>query len=821
MTSSYDDLIAALDLTEKVRLLTGATMFTLWPEPKIGLRELAFSDGPTGVRGLKFAGGERVALFPNATLLASAWDEATAEEAGSMLGEEAIRQHIHTVLGPTINLHRTPLGGRLFEAYSEDPLLTGRLAAAYVRGMQAHDVAACPKHLVANESETERNFMDSRVAEDVLRELYLLPFEIVHTDANPWTMMAAYNRVNGVSATEHDELINDLVKGEWGYDGLVMSDWLAAKTTEQTANGGLDLIMPGPEGPWGEQLVAAVREGRVAESAVDDHLRRLLRLADRTGALCPFDSDRERDWPTMPAVDSSQRAEQLRRLATGGMTVLRNENATLPLARDTRVALIGRHAVETICMGGGSAQVNPPYQVSIAEGLEAAGVAQRVVDGVEVRVRGVAAKPGWVTAPSDGSPGMDLILRDADRVEMTASATGSTTFSIGFDDDTPRPVAYATMTASLAEGGRLELGVIGAGRWSVRIGERTETVELTTSGHDPGEAMLKPPFWTTLAEVEPGTVIEAVLDADVGNEASQTGFDFLDASTAGGKGMKGLIARPAPRPSSEVIAEAVEAARDAEVAVVVVGLTEEQETEAVDKSTLALPGDQDALVAAVAGGAPKTVVVVNAATPILMPWADRVDAIMVIGLPGQEGGHAVADALLGKAEPAGRLVTTWPVADGTAPAWTVEPTDLVLDYADGRFVGYRGYAPFGLAPEPAYWLGAGLGYGSWAYAGAELIGTDPARVAVEVTNTGAHASREVVQVYFVPAEAGEPVRLVGWSGVRVEPGQRARVEVACDERMWRRWSVDRHAWDRLGGGGQLLIARGLGDIRARIEVAER
>ena len=240
-----------LDLETKVRLLTGASMFTLWPEPALGLSEMRMSDGPTGVRGVHFLGGRVVALLPNATLLASAWSEDTAREAGVILAQEAMAQQIHVVLGPTINLHRSLLGGRLFEAYSEDPLLTGRLAAAYVNGLQSQQVGACLKHLVANESETDRNTVNSVVGEATLRELYLLPFEIAVEDSNPWAIMAAYNDVNGVPATEQHHVINEIVKGEWGYSGLVVSDWFGAKSAAPAANGGLDLVMPGPHGPWG------------------------------------------------------------------------------------------------------------------------------------------------------------------------------------------------------------------------------------------------------------------------------------------------------------------------------------------------------------------------------------------------------------------------------------------------------------------------------------------------------------------------------------------------------------------------------------------
>ncbi|WP_279580896.1 glycoside hydrolase family 3 protein [Fodinicola feengrottensis] len=277
--------LASLSVEQVVRLLTGSAMFELYGEESIGLAPMVFSDGPTGVRGSEFTGGRRVSLLPNATLLASSWDEKVADGVGRLLAEEALAQGVHVVLGPTVNLHRTPLGGRLFEAYSEDPLLTDRPdAAGYVRGLQALGVGACVKHFVANESETERHTVNSVVDARALNELYLLPFEIAIQDAHPWTVMAAYNDINGVAATEHDELINGVLKGQWGWDGLVMSDWFATKTTVPSANGGQDLVMPGPQGPWGDQLLAAVRAGEVTEEVVREHARRLLRLASRVGA---------------------------------------------------------------------------------------------------------------------------------------------------------------------------------------------------------------------------------------------------------------------------------------------------------------------------------------------------------------------------------------------------------------------------------------------------------------------------------------------------------------------------------------------------------
>jgi beta-glucosidase len=804
--SSHDfrELIHQLDLTQKVRLLTGATMFTLQDQPRIGLAELRFSDGPTGVRGLKFTGGRTVALLPNATLLASSWSGDCLVEVGQILAEEALAQQIHVVLGPTINLHRSPLGGRLFEAFSEDPLLTGKLAAAYVRGLQSAGVGTCLKHLVANESETDRRTVNSVVDEATLREVYLLPFEIATAEANPWSMMAAYNNINGVAATEQDHVINHIVKREWGFDGLVMSDWFATRTAAAAANGGLDLVMPGPDGPWGEALVRAVRAGEVDEATVDDHLRRLLRLADRVGAL-----GTPRSYTVdPPAPDSAARKEQLKRLAAQGMTVLANRQSVLPLDRSQSVALIGRHAIETIDMGGGSAQVNPPYQTSIAQGLRGLlGDRVSLTDGVEVRTRPVPARPEHVAHPDTAEPGVHFSLLAADGTLVAERFSPRATTLVGFDDGLGGKVARIRLQARTQIAGAVEIGGMGAGHWEFHVGSNAFDYDLAVAGTGFGEEILAPPARTTRLELHGGELVQATVTLRSADEAGEHKVVAVG-------GLFGLIARPAPRDPSDVIAEAARAAASADVAVVVVGLTEEQETESVDKSTLHLPGMQDELVRAVAAASRKTVVVVNAATPVIMPWLDQVDAVLWAGIPGQEGGHAVAAALLGDIEPAGRLVTSFPSENRAAPAWSVTPTNRELHYTEGPFIGYRGYAA-ARAPKPAFWFGHGLGYSTWEYTDPTL---EAGGVSVTVTNTGSRQSREVIQIYFQPAEADQPVRLVGWSSISLEPGASRRIAVKADDRMWRWWNTETSTWNRLSHGGQLIVARGLGDVRATLQI---
>ena len=803
-----DRAVRELDLEAKVTLLTGAAAFSLHGNDAIGLRPMIFSDGPTGVRGSEFVGGKRVALFPNATLLAQAWDETAAERVGEMLAGEGRSQDVDVVLGPTVNLHRSPLGGRLFEAYAEDPLLSGRLAAAYIRGIQRYGVGACVKHYVANEAETERRTVDVRVTRAALRELYLLPFEICVADAQPWTIMAAYNNVNGVAATEQDELNNGVLKSEWGWDGVLMSDWGATKTAASAANGGLDLVMPGPRGPWGDQLVAAVRSGDVPEATIDDHLIRLLRLAGRVGALDGIPAQRTAELGPVVEPDAVEMRLALRNLAAAGMILLKGQDV-LPLqdsliTTDSPLVVIGRHALQTALQGGGSASVRPPHEISIAEGLEEAlgETRLRVLDGVSVRRNPAAAAPELIIDPQTGSSGMRITSFDGSGVELASTSSEVGEFLLGMSDGPHKGAREIELSAELVAppGAAMEVGVRGVGEWTLSYGEETHTfVNALLPGDLAEVGFMSPPTWTEVVEAAPGRILVARLT--ISERIS----------------LAGLIVQPVAPADEELIDEAAQAARDAELAVVVVGLTAEQETEALDKKTLALPGRQDDLVRAVAGTARRTVVVINAATPILMPWLNEVDAVLWVGLPGQEGGHAVADVLLGKSEPTGRLVTTFPAVDGDGPAWNVTPEAGRLDYPEGTRIGYRGWS--GSDVQPAFWFGAGLGWGVWDYRSAEhLRDEDGESLTVVLANTADRPSREVVQIYWRPVESA-PVRLVGYAiADEVVPGEQRTVSVPCDSRAFRLWDEAASDWVT-PSGGTFLIARGLGDVR--LEIARR
>ncbi|PPF87574.1 family 3 glycosyl hydrolase [Pseudoclavibacter sp. RFBJ3] len=791
-----EERLRLLSLESKIRLLSGADSFSLHGDESIGLRPVVLSDGPTGVRGEVVVGGRESCLLPNASLLAQTWSRAALAEAGGVLADEAEAQHTHVVLGPTINLHRSPLGGRLFEAFSEDPLLTGHLASAYISALQERGIGASAKHFLGNESETERTTVDVRISDKALREVYLTPFEIAVQDSNPWTLMAAYNNVNGVASTEHHQLLTEVVKDQWGYDGLVMSDWYATKTAAESANAGLDLVMPGPETPWTAELEREVRSGVVAEATIDEHVRRLLRLAWRVGAL-----DSGRDWLTgMNAPTSPSRRAQLMRLAARGMVVLKNERQTLPLSPDTSIALIGRHASDTIGQGGGSAQVRAPHIVSVVDGLTSRLGADRMTftDGVETRQVLPAASTSLVCDPETGEPGVRaralntagevLESRHLEVAELEDS-------QIGWLEQAASIQLSARLT--ITHGRTMQIGARGPGNWRLEVGAHRR--DLRIDYHPgPGGGFFRPKSSSSPVHVEPGQLITATVERD---ELPR---------------ILGLVVNEATRSPASAIAAAATAARNADVAVVVVGLTPDQETEGEDKASLSLPGEQDALVAAVASVATRTVVVVNAATPVLMPWLRDVDAVLFTGLPGQEAGDAVAAALLGDVLPEGRLVTTFPGPHQHGPAWNTTPRRGILEYAEGTSIGYRGW--FDRGEEPAFWFGHGLGLTTWHYSRAVVARSNVEgvlEVEVDIANTGCCAGQETVQVYFEPDRPDEPVRLIGWGQASIGAGESITVRVVCDPRLQRSWDTENQTWVPLQDG-VFLIGRSLGDVRVRI-----
>ncbi|MFC4857067.1 glycoside hydrolase family 3 protein [Actinophytocola glycyrrhizae] len=773
MTESPDPalkpLLDRLGLDQKVRLLTGADMWGVHAEPAIGLRRMVLSDGPSGIRGESWDERETALNLPSATALGASWDPGLAYRYGAVLAAQARRMGVDVVLGPTINLHRSPLGGRHFEAYSEDPLLTSRLARAYVRGVQDGGVGATPKHYVANDFETERFTADVVVSEKALREVYLAAFEDTVTSAHPWLVMSAYNSVNGTTMTENPLLAEPLC-GEWGFDGVVVSDWWATRTTEPAALARQDLVMPGPGGPWGDELVAAVRAGRVPESVVDEKVLRLLRLAARVGALPGF----------RPATPSVVDGPAFAREAAAAGTVLVRNNGELPW-RATRlrsVAVIGHNAFLARNQGGGSALVEPEHVVSPLDGLRAAlpGVDVTWHLGAESQ-RGIAPLPHQdLTDPVDGEPGVRAVFRDAnggvvlDERRRTVDLARLGGARLGGTTSIELTTRYLPR-----ESGTVRLGIAGAGHATLRVdGVPVLDASLVHDGQEFGGGLVAPPSASAPVALTAGVPVALVARLDLpprekpdAGVTMTVGFDL------------------APAAPDEAIASAAAAAAAADVALVVVGTSAEVESEGFDRTSLALPGRQDDLVAAVAAANPRTVVAVNAGAPVVLPWREDVAAILLTWFGGQETGHALADVLLGAVEPGGRLPTTWPSAETDVPVLDTTPVAGVVRYDEGVHIGHRAWLRAGV--EPAYPFGHGLGYTTWALSDLSVGETE---VTVRVRNTGGRAGRHVVQIYLSKEDStvDRPVRwLAGFAPVHAEAGASRTVTVPLAPRVFEHW----------------------------------
>jgi beta-glucosidase len=778
------ELLAKLTLEEKVLVLTGHDFWATWPLEKIGLRRMLVSDGPSGVRGEVWDERSPSLNLPSATALGSSWDAAIARRYGNVAAVEARRKGVDVVLGPTINLHRSPLGGRHFEAFSEDPVLTADLAAAYVEGLQENGVGATPKHYIANDFETERFTADVRVAERPLRELYLLAFEKAITEAHAWLVMSSYNSVNGATVTEN-ELLETPLNSEWGFDGVVISDWTAVRDVN-SARFSQDLVMPGPAGPWGDALVAAVRAGEIEESAVDRKVLRLLALAARVGALEGFDAAVPEPVVVEDGVAFARAAE------VEGAVLVRNENSELPWDASSlkSVAVIGHNALFARTQGGGSATVLPEKVVTPLDGLRAALPDTAVSYSVGAVVQeGIAEFPlERITNPATGEPGAHVRFLDASGASIFEEDRRATAL-VWFGGDAP--IAQASMfefsTRYTPDAtGEILLGFAGSGNGRVIVnGELLHEENVLTEGVDLGAAFLAPPSSSVAVPVVAGEPIDVTIEYDIEQGGPLAGALSITIGI-----------EPDRSNPERLIADAVEAARAADVAVVVVGTNSRVESEGYDRQSLVLPGRQDELVRAVAAVNPRTVVVVNSGSPVLLPWRDEVSAVLLSWFGGQEYGDAVAEILLGLAEPGGRLPTTWPIEQADVPVIDVTPKNGVVSYDEGIHIGYRAWLKAGT--EPAYEFGHGLGYTSWSIDDLALDSSSIAEggtvsVAVRVTNTGSRQGKQVVQLYASRENSSidRPARwLVGFAAVRVEPGESAWVTIAVSARAFADWGMD-------------------------------
>jgi beta-glucosidase len=808
--SDESGLVAQLTLEQKVRLLTGADSWALHGESAVGLRALITSDGPAGVRGTRFDPSNPSTSLPCPVAIAATWDIELVEEIAAALGQEARSKGVDVLLAPTMNIIRTPLSGRGFECFSEDPVLTSRIAVAYVRGVQGAGVGATAKHYVANDSETERRSYVARISEGVLRELYLPPFEACVGEAGVFLVMAAYNAVNGPTMTANAILLRDVLKSDWGFSGVVVSDWSATTTTVPSALAGLDLVMPGPDGPWGDKLVAAVRNGSVSEADIDDKVSRIFWLARRLGG---FNGNMAAAAPAL--IDPVL----LSKVTSRSFVLLTNPRGLLPLrqANLRSVALIGPNAIEPQTQGGGSVRVLPSARVQLAESLRRAlGNATTVSlhQGCLTSATVPAPPDGTLRDPVSGKPGVRLEIRSlAGEVVYDAPIPGSAaTWWDGLPQSVHAPGSEVVMRAVFRPeaGGQYVLGAAGAGRMRVIVNGSVVAEAASLFPGEVVEALGRPPELRVPISLEAGREVDVRLEY-----RPEKRFVTMRLGIA------------LERNDDELIEEAVQAADDADVAVVVIGSAEGTESEGYDKDTMVLPGRQDELVRRVAAANPNTVVVVNTGMPVLMPWAEQVAAVIQVWFPGQAFGEALAETLLGVAEPAGRLPVTVPHREVDSPVLRANPDAGDLIYGEGLLVGYRGYDRTG--HEPHFAFGHGLGYTDWTYeslaAGAESItsGQDLA-CSVTVRNTGKRAGREVVQVYVEAPDddARRPVRiLAGFGSVDVEAGGQAEVLLTLPARSFAHFDEATRKWAWRAGTYTLRAGRSSRDLRLSAEVVMR
>ncbi|MFC9898154.1 glycoside hydrolase family 3 C-terminal domain-containing protein [Nocardia sp. NPDC127579] len=766
MDDRIDKLLAELDLSGKLRLISGAGMFRMAGDPDLGLAEMPISDGPSGVRGEHWDERDPSVSLPSGTAVAAAWDPALLGEIGALIAYEARRKGVYAVLGPTINLHRSPLGGRHFECFSEDPVLTAEMSAAYVAAVQAHGVSACPKHYVANDSETDRFTVDVRADDRPLRELYLYPFER-SVRAGAWMIMDAYNSVNGVTMTEHD-LLDEPLKGSWGFDGVVVSDWIAVRSTAGAAKG-TDLAMPGPPLMWGGPLAEAVARGEVPESAIDEKVRRILRFATRVGAL---------DGSPAPAPEftDEQAAALVRRAAAAGMVLVRNDGV-LPLRPETTVALLGPNAARPRFMGGGSATVIPAHTSTPLEGLNAV-LPVTHTPGVRLAEKLIPVPLELITDPDTGTPGLSLRYLREGTVLATQHRTAGNLMLFGDQQAAAADTIEIRARLRADATGDWQLGVGTLGAATVALDGETVLAEtITFEGTDPVGAILYPPQRSVDRRLTAGQEVDVRIT--VAAPPAIPGLGVILGLTLG-------VTRP-QRGADAEFAAAVEAARAAEVAVVVVGTTEQIESEGFDRTDLRLPGRQDELVAAVAAVNPRTVVVVNSGAPVELPWRNDVAAVLLAWFPGQEFGTALAEVLTGAAEPGGRLPTTWPATLADVPVSNTTPDSTgALPYTEGIHIGYRAWLKAGVAP--AYPFGHGLGYTSWELRDLAVSGRT---ATVTLTNTGERAGKQVVQAYLSREQSAveRPVRwLAGFACATVQPGDSQTVTIEIPARAFEHWT---------------------------------
>jgi beta-glucosidase len=733
-------------------------------------------------------------------------------EIGELLGREVVAKGARVHLAPTINLHRTPIGGRNFECMSEDPYLTAITAREYVLGVQSQGVASCIKHFVGNDTEFERMTIDSQIDERTLREMYLLPFEHAVRDAQVMSIMTSYNRVNGPYAADSTWLLRDVLRGEWNFDGMVVSDWFGLHSTVEGVVAGLDLEMPGPTLHRGDALVAAVERGEVSADLVRDCARNILNLMERTGGT---------DVPPGPEISRTDADDMatLRRASSSAMVLLRNESIAdapvLPLdvRGVTSIAVLGPNASRGMVQGGGSAHVTP---TRASHPLDA--ITERL--GSSVRIEHSAGcninkKLPEIDARLLQNVSLDYYrdpaeLDDAKSVPAESGTTGVFRLIWAGDPLNRREPNFA-FGARLAA----QLTPDQTGEWVFSI-ESVAPVRVIIDGVIVLDNADVPAGGSFFGMGKPETLVTINLEA--GRTYS---FVIELRHTPTGAGLSGLTIGAMGPQLENMMEEAISIAATCDVSIVVVGTNDDWESEGWDRDTIALPGEQDALVAEIAKVSKRTIVVVNAGSPVSMPWLDDVEAVIYVWFPGQEFGDALVDLLVGDVEPSGRLPVTLPRRLEDTPAFEHHPgRNGVAKYLEGRLIGYRWYDTVGR--EPMFPFGFGLGYADVKIIDASKSGTHGVDVAIR--NESTRAGVQVVQVYAhrkdrdgLPSDEPDQ-KLVGYARVKVAAKGTTMLHIDIDPDAYRMWDPEISAWAQWAGNVELRVGTSSRHIAHRIAI---
>lgn len=782
----------------KLRLTAGLGMWSTHPIPDTPLGSITLSDGPMGITGGRVDERDIALLSPCGLALGASWDRALVRRVGKVIGDEALRTQVQALLAPNLNLMRSPMAGRAFELFGEDPVHIAELGAAWIDGVQSTGVGCVVKHLVCNDSETDRRTMNVVIDEATLREVYFWPFERA-ASRGVWGMLTAYNRVNGTYCAEQQQTIGQWLKGDLGWDGLVMSDWFGTQNGVASFRAGLDLEMPGPARHMGEKLAEQLEASD--EPRLDDANRRLARFVERVSSPSAYDASPEAQ---------RQRTRTLEEAAAAGLVMLKNTNQLLPLTDVSRLAVIGPNALTPCFQGGTFARVAlMPDLISplaaLRERFAQDCVEMTYAQGIDsdYRIPPLTALPLFC---DEDQPGLEVIYATAADGERNREYRNASSLIWFRDMPGVGDLLALDDEASVTVNTRFIASRSGIYRfWLGGTGAVSLTLNGETFGYFNGEA-LDGDIMGKLMQAASGTV-------DVPLSEGET-LHLTFTMTFSRSIAHGIWFGCQPPQTVDLLAQAVECARRADSVVMVIGETADAGLESIDRDTTALPAHQVALIEAVCAVNPRTVVVLNVAHPVDTRCLEKAAAVIIAWYPGQEFGPALASVLAGDREPGGRLPVTFAREEQDYPVLNLTPDrEGNLYYREGSLIGYRHFAA--QARQPAWAFGYGLGYADIRIAKTQLQAAGERAVTVVVTlhNNAQRDGKAVAQVYLRPAD--EPAaRLAAFSAVSVPAQRSVNVEIPLDALPFRRWNALTQHWQAHRGRWSVEVGRASNQIDA-------